>query len=185
MNKKVIIGLTGLLASGKGAASKYLEKKYGASTFRFSSILRDICQRAYLEKTRDNLVKLSECLRATFGEDLLAKAIAKDAESNNNQIVIVDGIRRMADIVHLKSLPNFILVAISADSKIRYERLIKRGENSDDVAKTYEQFLADHELSTEKSILEVIPYAKDHIDNSGSIEKLYEQLDQLVTKYIQ
>jgi hypothetical protein len=61
--------------------------------------------------------------------------------------------------------------------------LIQRGENADDATKTYEQFLADHERSTEKSILEVVPLAKERIDNNGDQEDLHKQLDALVEKY--
>ena len=180
---KIIIGFTGLLASGKGTAAKYLGERYRASTYRFSSILRDICRRAHLAQTRDNFVKMSECLRDTFGEDLLSKAIAKDAETDDNPIVVVDGIRRIADIEHLQKLPNFVLTEISADPKIRFERLVKRGENADDNTKTFAQFLADHERSTEISILDVIPLANERINNDGSIEELHRQLDELINKF--
>lgn len=180
---KIIIGFTGLLASGKGTATKYMEERYRAGQYRFSSILRDICRRVHLEQTRDNLIKMSECLRASFGENLLAKSIAKDAENDDNPIVVVDGIRRLADIVYLEKSPYFILVEIFADPEIRYKRLILREENPDDKTKTYEQFLADHERSTEKSILEVIPLAKERINNNGSIKDLHRQIDELIKKY--
>ena len=181
-NKK-IFGLTGLLASGKGTAAKYFEEKHNAGIYRFSTALRDVCKRVHLEQTRDNLVKMSECLRATFGEDLLSKAMARDTENDMCKIVVVDGVRRMEDVAHLKLLPNFILVAISADPATRYERLIKRGENSDDIAKTYEQFLADHKRSTEVSILDVVPQATEQINNNGSLEELHQQIDALINKY--
>lgn len=180
---KIIIGFTGLLSSGKGTATKYLEQKYNAKNCRFSSILRDLLTRIYMEHSRDNLIRLSETIRTTFGENILAKAITEDAKNSDAEITVVDGVRRLVDIENLAKLPNFILVAISADPKIRYERLIKRGENIDDKNKTYEQFLADHQRSTETSILDVIPHAKENINNNGSTEDLYIQLDTLVNKY--
>src|SRR3989344_210346 len=78
---------------------------------------------------------------------------------------------------------NFILIEIFANPKTRYERLIKRGENSDDNNKTYEEFLEDHKRSTEMSIPEVAKNATEKIDNNGSIEDLHQQLDNLVKKY--
>ncbi|MCX6779093.1 MAG: AAA family ATPase [Candidatus Magasanikbacteria bacterium] len=181
--KKIILGFSGLLSSGKGTAAKYLEEKYGASSYRFSTMLRDVLNRLYIEHSRDNLIKLSEIIRTTFGEDALAKTIAKDAETDPNPIIVVEGIRRLADISHLQQLPNFILVEIFADPKIRYERLVQRGENTDDKTKTYEQFLADHQRSTELSILEVLKQAKEKIDNNGNTLELQKQLDALVKKY--
>lgn len=183
LDKKIILGFTGLLASGKGTAAKYLEEKYQASTYRFSTILRDILNRIYQEQTRDNLIKLSENLRGIFGENLLAKAIAQDVANNPNPVIIVEGIRRLADITYLQKMPNFILVEIFADPQIRYERLIKRGENIDDNTKTYEQFLADHQRSTELSIVEVIKQTSEKIDNNGNLTELQKQLDSLIKKY--
>lgn len=183
MSKKIILGFTGQLASGKGLVAKYYSEKYGAGTYRFSTILRDLADRLYVPQSRDNLIKVSESVRGTFGEDVLAKAMAKDAEADKHELIVVEGIRRLADIEYLFKLPNFVLVEIFADPKTRYERLIKRGENTDDTSKTYEQFLADHQRTTELSILDVAKQATEKIDNNGSVEKLYEQLDALVKKY--
>lgn len=179
----LILGFAGLLASGKGTSADYLKEQHGATTYRFSTILRDILDRVYLEQTRDNLIRISEVMRGNFGEDLLAKAMAGDVANDNTPIIVVDGIRRMADIEHLQKLPNFHLVEIFADPEIRYERLIKRTENNDDQSKTYEQFLADHKRSTELSILDVVKEASIHIDNNGSLADLHTQLDSLITAH--
>lgn len=181
--KKVILGFTGLLASGKGTAAKYLEEKHQAATFRFSTMLRDILDRVYVPQTRDNMIRLSEFLRGTYGEEVMAKTIAEDVEKSDEKIVVVEGVRRMADIAYLSKLPNFILVEIFAEPRTRYERLIKRGENPDDNSKTYEQFLADHQRSTELSILDVIKHATERVDNNGDLANLHKQLDELVKKY--
>lgn len=183
-NNKIILGFTGQLSSGKGTSAEYLVKKYQADTFKFSTILRDLVDRIHVPQTRDNLIKISEFVRGTFGEDTLSKTIAEDAKNATNSIIIIDGIRRMADIEHLFKLPNFILIEIFADPKIRFERLVKRGENEDDKTKTYEQFLADHERSTEISIKEVIAHATERIDNNGTLEDLYKQLDGLVERHV-
>ncbi len=182
-NNKIIFGFVGLISCGKGTAAKYLAEKYNASTHRFSTSLREVLHRLYLEESRDNLVNLSECLRETFGQDLLAKIITKDAFNDEKEIVIVEGIRRLADIKYLSELPNFILVEISAEPKTRYERLIKRGENADDNSKTYEEFLADHQKPTEVTIAAVVELAKEHLDNNGSAEDLQKQIDELIGKY--
>lgn len=181
--KKLILGFVGLPASGKGTSAEYFQKKYGASTYRFSTMLFDLLQRIYLETNRDNLIKMSEAIRSTFGEDTMAKVMAKDAQSDQNNIIIVDGIRRMADIEYLSQLPNFVLIEIFAEPRTRYERLIQRSEKPDDKTKTFEQFMEDHKRSTEMSIPEVASHATEHIDNNGSSEELYKQLDNLIKKH--
>lgn len=182
MSQKIIIGFTGLMASGKDAAKKYLEEKYGAESFRFSSIMRDVLKRINVEMSRTNLSAVSLCLRQTFGEDLFAKVIASDAQNANSDIVAVDGVRRLADIAHLSKLDGFHLVAIEADPKIRHERLVKRGENVGESEKTYEQFIADHQAETELTIPEVMSKADLRINNNGNFEDLYKQIDELVAR---
>lgn len=183
MQNKLILGFVGLPASGKGTSAEYCQKKYGASAYRFSTMLFDLLKRIYVETNRDNLIKMSEAIRGTFGEDTMAKVMAKDAESDQNSLIVVDGIRRMADIEYLSKLPNFILIEIFADPHTRYERVIQRSEKADDKTKTFEQFMADHQRSTEMSIPEVAGHASEHIDNNGSVEELYKNLDNLIKKY--
>lgn len=181
--QKLILGFTGLGATGKSTIASYFSEKYSAGTYRYSAILSDLTNRLYLEGSRDVLIRMSECVRAEFGEDILAKAIAKDAEADSRRLIIVEGIRRMADIEHLSKLPNFVLVEIFADPKKRFERLAARQEKSDDIGKTFEQFLADDQRSTEVSILDVAKHATEHIDNNGTKEQLFAGLDALVKKY--
>lgn len=177
--KKILV-FTGLPSAGKGTATKYLVEKYQVQSFRFSTIMRDVLDRLYLEQSRENISHISTVLRQNFSEDIFAKVMAEDVSRAENKIVVVDGARRLADIEYLGRLPGFQLVAIEADMKKRYERLIIRGENSDDNSKTWEQFQADHNLETELSIPELISKATTVIDNNGSLDDLYKQLGQLI-----
>lgn len=176
---KKIFGLVGRGGSGKGTASDYLIKKYGAGYYRYSAILQQLTNRLYLEPTRDNLIRMSETVRREFGEDTLARVISRDVENDPADIVVVDGIRRMADIIYLKKLPGFVLVNITAAPEIRLARIQARAEKPDDATKTLEQFLADEQRSTEKSIDEVVEQAKITLDNNGTIANLHAQIDNL------
>jgi len=182
-SKKIIFGFVGLIASGKGTANEYLKTKYQASTYRFSTMLRDVLNRLYLEVSRENLQKISQVVRENFGEETLSKVIAEDVTRDNALIISIDGIRRPGDVKFLSQIPGFILVNISADMKKRFERITKRGENTDDTKKTFEQFKIDHEQEAEMKILEIAQQATEQIDNNGSYEDLYAQLDALVKKY--
>ena len=180
MTNKIILGLTGLMACGKGTAAKYLVEKHGAVSFRFSTIMRDLLDRLYLEHSRENMAKISLIIREGFGQGIFSQVMAKDVMSVDANIVIIDGIRRMEDLEHLKNIPGFKLVAVDVDMRTRYERLIARRENSDDQTKTWEQFQADHQLETELTILETVKAADIIIDNNGTPDDLNKQLDELV-----
>lgn len=180
MTKKIIIGFTGLIASGKEIAKQYLEKKYQATSFKFSSVLREVLDCLGLEQSRDNLMTLSTWSRQTFGEDLLAKALANKVKNSDALLIVVDGIRRLADIEYLKNIPGFHLIAIDAGPEIRYQRSILRNENPGDIEKTYEHFLADHQCETEITIPEIMAQAEYKLDNNGSFEELEAQIDKII-----
>ena len=179
-DKKIIIGLVGKIASGKGTVAEYLEKKYNANTYRFSTILRDILKRLHYEISRTNMQTMSTVLRKNFGEDLLAKVIAEDVKKDNNKLIIVDGIRRMADIKFLNEMDGFILTKIIANPETRYKRLIKRTENKGDSQKTYENFLDDEQKETETLIPIVMEQAKKELTNNNDFEDLYNQIDNIL-----
>lgn len=178
-NKKIILGFVGEIASGKGATAKYLEDKYKATSHRFSTPLRDILNRLYIEINRKNMQDVSRILREHFGQNTLARVISEDVKNDQNDVVIVDGIRRLEDIEYLKTLPEFKLVYITADIKIRYNRLLERGENEDDKDKTFEQFKKDHEAETELEIPKIGQTADYKIDNSGTLEELYQEIEKI------
>lgn len=180
---KIIFGFVGQLASGKGTAVHYLKEKYGAHTYRFSSMLKDILDRLYLDLNRENYQTLSQILRENFGEETMARVMAKDVENDTSQIIAIDGVRRPGDVTHLKKIPGFILVTITADIKKRFERMTHRGEKSDDNSKTFEEFKEDHTREAELKIEEIAHEAQEKIDNNGTIEKLSIQLDNLIKKY--
>lgn len=178
---KIILGFIGPLASGKGTLAKYLNKKYGCNTYRFSTMLRAVLKRLYLEPTRSNLQKISQILRENFGQDLMSKVIAEDVDKDANDLVVVDGVRRPTDITYLKKDPHFHLVYLTADPKLRWERLVKRHENPGDDVKTFANFCRDETAESEQLIEGLGTKAQFTIDNNGSLVKLYRQLEKILT----
>jgi len=181
---KLILGIAGEMGSGKGTIAKHVMQQHVGNSHRFSTILRDILSRVYLEHSRDNMQALSTILRKTYGEDILAKAMYHDAENDDNNLVVVDGVRRMADIAYLKELPHFKLIYVEADMQNRYERIIRRGENPDDANKTFREFQESHENESEVQIRDLKNYADYVVGNDGVYAELYEQIDDIIEKNI-
>lgn len=177
---KIILGLAGEIASGKGTVAKYICEKYDGSSHRFSTMLRDVAKRMYLPENRENLQKISTIFRENFFDDILSSVIAKDVKNDEHKIIAIDGVRRMADIAYLKKLPNFKLVYISTSLEKSFERITKRNENSDDEGKTFEEFKKDHEREAELQIRNLEGKADFVVDNNGTFEELYSQIDKII-----
>lgn len=179
---KIIVGLAGEMASGKGTVAQYFVAEKKASTHRFSTMLRDVLDRLHVEQSRDHLQKLSFIIRDAYGQDTFARVMAEDVKKDPAEIIVVDGVRRMDDIVYLKQIPEFKLVYIDASIEKRYERIIKRSENPDDQTKTFEQFVAESKADAELQIAGLKEFADVVIDNNGDIESLYAQVDILLAE---
>lgn len=177
---KLILGFVGHLASGKDASKKYLEEKYGASSHRFSTMLRDILNRIYVPINRQNLQDLSLDLRNRFGSDTLARVIAEDVNNDTHEVIIIDGIRRMDDIVNLKNVAGFYLISIEAKEQNRFERMKNRNENVGDAKKSFEDFINDGKKEAELEIPLVMSHARFTINNDGSFDDLHKQIDEII-----
>lgn len=177
---RLIIGIAGEMGSGKGSICKHVVENHGAGSHKFSQILRDILDRIYVDQSRENISALSLALRQNFGEDVLAKSMSNDALNDPHEIVVIDGVRRLEDIVHLKDIPQFKLVYVEATMETRYARLVSRGENAGDSTKTFEQFKRDHEADADSRITDLKKHSAYVLNNDGTYEDLYAQVDDLI-----
>lgn len=181
---KLILGIVGEMGSGKGVIADHVVKNFNAGSHKFSQILRDILDRVYVEQSRESISTLSLILRKNFGETVLAKSMFNDVQTDEHDIVVIDGVRRIEDIVYLKELPEFKLVFVDANIETRYQRLVARGENKGDEDKTIEQFKRDHEADADARIADMKKDADLVIENNGTYEELYKQIDEIVKQNI-
>ncbi len=177
---KIVIGIVGENSSGKTTATNYICEKYNGVSFRFSDMLGDMLKRIHLPLTRENLQNISTVLRTVFGEDIMSKTLATDMASSSAMITVTEGIRRPSDIVALKELTGFVLIAITADAKTRFERLHGRNEKPDDATKTWEQFTTEANHEAEQKVKEIMADAAITLNNDGTKEALFAQIDAFI-----
>ena len=177
---KHIIGLVGQAGSGKGTVADILKNQYGAGYIRFSEILGELLATLGIKNTRDNFIAISKAVRKAFGEDVLSYAVEKKALASPEELIIVDGIRRPEDIVALEPLPQFKLISIEVPAEIRFQRMKARGEKSGEKNMTWEQFRAEDEAETERSIPSVMKRAWKTISNEGTREALESNMRNIM-----
>lgn len=182
---KVFIGLAGKLASGKGRVSGHLIEKYDADRIRSSDPLRQTLDLFGVPQSRDNLSSLSTFLRATYGEDTIAKAMGNMLSKSPKNVAIFDGMRRMVDMQHFRTFDNFTLIYVDASADVRYDRYIKRNENPGDAEMTREDFDKRDAAEPEQEIEGLKEHADFVIDNNiNSIEHLDLQIDEVLKKIL-
>ena len=143
---KTYIGLVGEAGSGKGTFVKIMQEITALTPtitlghIKFSGILMETAERWNLPINRETLQKIPQAMREKFGANVLSRAIEHEALTLNKKMIILDGIRWETDVKMLQTLPNNILIYLTAEEKIRFERLKKRGERSGETTMTFEQF---------------------------------------------
>ncbi len=172
------IGLTGTNGSGKGAAAEYFISK-GYAFYSLSDVIREELKKDGLELTRDNLIRKGNELRAARGADFLARQVMKIVEGKT----VIDSIRNPEEVRFLQGKKNFILLAIDADVKLRYERVKKRGR--DESAATLQEFIEkeDEEQTTnpmQQQLHTCLEMADFTVLNEESLEDLYNKLEKFL-----
>ena len=127
--------------------------------------------RAELRRVLDDVFGIPEALAsqdigavlfgAGLGEDTLARAIDRDCMRSAKDCMIVDGVRRDADIETLMRRPNFHSIYITAPLRDRFEWAKARNEKAGDDALTWERFQRQDQAETERQIAAV--GAKAHL----------------------
>lgn len=183
--RRILLGISGRMASGKGSVSKYLVQHYGAERHGSSEPLRAIVDLFDIPQSRLNLSDLSTFLRATYGEHVIAQAMMKILTACAAPIAIFDGMRRLIDIRTFRSLPNFIFIFVDCDESVRYKRYVSRNENAGDAEMSIEDFRKCDSAETECQISELKQYADIIISNNGSYEQLIGQTKNAIDGIIQ
>ena len=183
---KVIIGLTGRNASGKGTVAEILKQK-GFIYHSLSDSLRDELKDLGEDETRENLINVGNRLRIEGGPSVLAdKMIPKLLPEEYH---IVDSIRNPFEVESLKkniSSHKFYLLSVDADSRLRYERLRSRGRVGDSAS--WEEFVEQERKEENNSdpnkqqLSKTISKADFVIDNCKTINELESKIEKLLIK---
>ncbi len=178
----MIIGLTGKNAAGKGEAAAHLERK-GFSYFSLSDELREEATRLGLSHERDTMIRFGTELRSKHGVGYLASKVNEKILALKKQVkdkFVIDSIRSPGEVLELLKNSDFMLIGIEADSKLRFDRMKKRGRSGD--ASTIEEFLAHEgkENSSNASGQQLdacLAHAKIKIENNGTLDQLFKKMD--------
>lgn len=182
-----VVGLTGTIGSGKEVVKEFLEKNFNASTVTLSSLLKeDSLRKKGILITREIKQNLGNELRKQYGVEVLVK-IAVGFMPRNKDLLIIDGIRNPGESEFLKKTfgANYKLVGVDAPQQIRFERVQKRGRESD--PKTIEEFAKIDERDQGKDepeygqhVAKCMKIADLVVQNDGNLEDLRAKLQEVL-----
>lgn len=164
---KLIIGITGAIASGKTTASMYIAEK-GFAYSRYSLIIAKMLEESGIQVERASLQRAGGNLFDSQKQYNLNKKVDEYVSGSCN--IVIDGIRHYEDYTYWKekNFKNFYLVYIQADPKIcaaRYK------------GKDFQNAVNHH---VEQEVISLRQFADVVIENNGTFEDLYLQLDDLL-----
>jgi len=178
-----IISTAGMPGCGKGEFAEYLKKK-GIISFVMREIVQKEMEKKGIEVNNKNLRDYATGLRKKNGMDIVAKMCLPFIKNlvKKHKIILIDGIRGYEEVKFFKKelSEDFVLIAIFASPKIRFERLKTRGENWD--MKNWKEFEWRNNIELSWGLGNAIALADYMIDNSGSLEDLHKNIDELMRK---
>jgi dephospho-CoA kinase len=173
---KIIIGLVGETGSGKDTVAHYLKRRYDVQLLRFSLPLKKTLDLFFNKSSKKDQAWLYSTFKKRFGEDVLHQGVRRYVEQHDG-LMCVNGMRMMKDLDFIRSFKSNYIIYVTADQKIRWERVVGRGEKSDD-NQTLEQFKEfEATAETEKNIPTIGAQADFTVKNDGTMDDLLWQVD--------
>lgn len=189
MSKDIlIVALTGMPGAGKTTVARYLSQK-GIPLLIMGDVVREVAEIDGLEPTSDNLAKLMLRLRKKSGPEAIAHLIVDKIKLMKEKdkklsVVIVDGIRSMAEVQVLRLIGTVKLLAIHGSTLTRYTHVKERRRS--DVPSNIDEFDKRDKIEMEVGISNAIALADESISNNDiSIPELCERSFVTVQKWIQ
>ena len=177
----MIIGLTGKNAAGKTAVCEYLKTR-SFKYYSLSDAIREEAASRDLEITREVLIELGNELREKHGPGVLAERILGKLGFDENYVI--DSVRNPSEVDVLRTRNDFTLIALEADTRVRFER--SRSRAREQAAQTLEQFVAEEEreLESDNPANQQLNATSQKADlvltNNGKLQELHRRLDEIL-----
>ncbi len=126
---KLIVCLTGMPGAGKTTIAEALRSK-GFDKITMGDAVRAEAARRKIEPSGANLGKLMLELRKKNGAGAVAELIRDDIVNSKSDVILVDGVRSLAEVEVLKKIGTVKVLAIHASGDTRF-RFLKGRDRSD------------------------------------------------------
>ena len=168
--------------SGKSTIVSALKSK-GIETLNLGNGVRAEAKRRNLEPSGENLGKIMLQLREKNGPGAIANLLTDQIQKSKSNIIIIDGIRSIAEIEVLKNVGSVKLLSIEATAETRFKFLKARGRSDD--PETKEKFAERDNREISVGIDKSISIADETISNNDlTLDELTELAYTVIKKWI-
>lgn len=175
----MIIGVTGFFCSGKDTMAELLIQK-GFAHVSLSDMIREELARRGREITIDALTEVGNELRRDHGPGVLGQRAIEHIDHSRNWVVT--SIRHPAEVAELRARPDFMMVFVDADQRVRFERSLARARSGD--PQTFDEFAAQEARQmapdggdpAAQALAACRDLADETIANDGAIEAFREKI---------
>ncbi|SMH72094.1 conserved protein of unknown function [Candidatus Nitrosotalea okcheonensis] len=169
---KLIICLTGMPGAGKTTIAEGLKSK-GFDKITMGDAVREEATRRKIDPTGANLGKIMIELREKNGQGAVAELIKDVIQNSKSDVILVDGVRSLAEVNVLKKIGTVKVLAIHASGDTRYKFLTGRGRS--DAPSDREDFTKRDSREIGVGMSESIALADETISNNNmTIQELVD-----------
>lgn len=183
MDNVKILAIVGMSGSGKSVAVDYLTDR-GYPKVYFGGMIYKEMERRGIERTEDgeSEKRFREEIREKEGKDwVVRQAIAEtnDLIGAGQKHIVLDGVYSWTEYKTLKhEFPTSLsFVAIVADKKLRYERVMSRPDRAFDAKAIRERDRSEIENLEKGGPIAAADY---YILNNGTTEELHDRLQEIL-----
>jgi dephospho-CoA kinase len=173
--RRVLVGLIGHIGSGKTSIANYLEGR-GFLRVTLSDFLMDEAKARGLTPTRKNLQDLGDELRRVKGGSVLVRRALEKAEHLGSTRLVIDGLRNPDEVRAVREVPNALLIGVTRSHYVD-------DENTEVAAVRREK--SNAEPAWGQRVSDSMKMATFVIDNSGSLDELYERVSSLLPRSVE
>lgn len=179
----MIIWITWTLGAGKWTVVDYLVQKKWFQHLSVRAFLIQEIEKRGMPVNRDSMVIVANELRAKYGPSYIVEQLYLQAQASKKNSII-ESIRVVGEVEALQARWTFSFFAVDADPKIRYERVVLRGSETDKIS--YDEFIMNEQREmentdpTKQSVRKCMQMADHVFMNNWTLEDLHQQIEDVI-----
>jgi len=155
--------------------------------FSVRAFVTDEILKRNLTVNRDNMVLVANDLRARHSPSYIVEQLYEQALKSGKNCII-ESIRTPGEVDAMKNKGNFFLFAVDAPAKLRFDRILQRKSETDNV--NFDTFLENEKREmnsidpNKQNISRCIEMADYSFKNDGNIEALEKSVNEIIEEIL-